>query len=79
MADEDEEYKKLVTRTAERMEEGIQEGVANLVSAVSQLDTEMEKEVTRVVQLMASNITAITEEFVEQYKRLMDSNREMSS
>lgn len=78
IAEQDKEYKKLVSGTAERMEEGIQDGVANLRNAVSQLDTEMEKEVTRCVQLMASNITSITDEFVVQYKQLIDGNRDMT-
>ena len=41
--EQDKEYKKLISTTTERMEEGIQDGVANLVNAVSQLDIEMEK------------------------------------
>ena len=74
---QDEEYKKLIVGTAQRMEEGVKDGMANLNDAVSQLDEAMEKEVQRVVQLMAENITAITGEFVTQYKSLLDDNRNM--
>ena len=72
---QDEEYKKLIQRTADRMEETLQDGAKKLVNAVNQLDSEMEKEVSRVVEILGSNITSITDEFVTQYKRLMDSNR----
>ena len=72
---QDEEYKKLVKGLTDGMRKGIEDGVGELGNAVSDLDSEMQEEVKRVVKVMGDNITAITDEFVKQYQRLVDSTK----
>ena len=75
VAEQQEEYKNLVANVAENMKQTIQGSAAGLNQAVKQLDEEMQKEVTRVIEVMGGNLTGITEEFANQYQRLVDSTK----
>ena len=61
------EFESLATQSAQNMQRALEESTRGLPEKIKQLDSDMQQEVTRVIEIMGRHLTTITTEFVRIY------------